>query len=160
MRIDGVIGRRLSRAQAQEADAELVKIRAKHGRVTPRLIVNWAKPKSNPLHKHFEWDADRAAAQYRLRQAQQLVHAVRIVVTVPARAQPYETRAWVSTIDKFGRNYLPMMEALSQKQTRELVLAEAFQAMEQLVKRYRELVELAPVFEAIEKTLKRRKKAA
>ena len=38
----------------------------KHGKLTPSLLVEAAKPKNSPAHDGFEWDDKKAGAEYRL----------------------------------------------------------------------------------------------
>lgn len=46
--------------------------------VTPRLIVDEAKPVESPLHPHFDWDDASAADKHRLHEARLLRSSLRI----------------------------------------------------------------------------------
>lgn len=50
----------------------------KHGELTPQIVVEEARPKTAPLHGHFEWNNDVAGEKYRLVQAAELIRSVRI----------------------------------------------------------------------------------
>lgn len=53
----------------------------KSGRLTPELVVRDAEDARSPLHSQFEWDDSKAAEQYRLEQARDLIRSVELKVT-------------------------------------------------------------------------------
>jgi hypothetical protein len=61
--------------------AELEAIKAKEGRLTPRLVLETAKDKAHPLHSRFEWDNAVCGERYRLIQAQDLITQVKVTYT-------------------------------------------------------------------------------
>jgi|CXWL01.1.fsa_nt_gi hypothetical protein len=154
-----ILGRKLSNKKAAMADAEFKKILTQHGRITPSAVVNWARPASNPLHEYFEWNKNKAHERYLLDQAQRLIQEVSIIV-MNVKKKPVRVRAWVSTVDRHGRHYSPIIPVLSKKETRDQLLAEALQALEHLRKKYEILSELAEVFESAQRVSKKLKKAA
>jgi hypothetical protein len=163
VKIEDIVGnKRLSKRDAQEANAELAKIRQRYGKVTKELVVKWARPSRNPLHKHFEWNRDKAAHQHRLNQAGALIRSIRVVIRIDEHKEPETVRAQVSLMNTHGASYVPMVEALSVEETRRQLLVEALRELDQLRKRYSILQELAVVFAAIEKVAARkgRKRAA
>lgn len=54
---------------------------AKNGRLTPRDVIDYARPDDSPLHEYFEWDDSIAADQYRLYQARKLIARVEVNYT-------------------------------------------------------------------------------
>lgn len=64
---------------AETAATELRNHYHRHGRITPRALVDEAEPDDAPLHPCFEWDDEVAGDKYRLLQARKLVRAVRVV---------------------------------------------------------------------------------
>lgn len=130
---------------------ELERIRlAGGGLLRPEDVVAAARPADSPLHDQFEWDDGRAAGEYRLWQARQIIRvAVRIL---PPEEQPI--RAYVSLrTDRTvtGGGYRSLCEVLSDRQLREQLLAEALDDMEGFGRKYGRLKELAPVFAAAKK---------
>jgi hypothetical protein len=68
---------------AQTAGEELERIRVLHGgKLKPDDILKSARATNSPIHGVFTWDDKRAAHQYRLSEARQLVRAL---VTVNER---------------------------------------------------------------------------
>lgn len=53
-------------------------IEAKQTVVTPRAVVEAARPKFSPLHRYFEWSDTKAARLYREVQAGRLIRAVSV----------------------------------------------------------------------------------
>lgn len=52
-----------------------------NGTLTPEVVVEDAKNPSSVLHDYFEWDDHKAAKEYRLDQARELIRSVRYVET-------------------------------------------------------------------------------
>jgi hypothetical protein len=48
------------------------------GRLTPDAVVEAAADPDSPLHCHFTWDDEEAAALYRVEQARMLIRSVRV----------------------------------------------------------------------------------
>lgn len=59
----------------------LNRIERSQGIITPQAVVDFAKPKSSPLHKYFQWDDTIAAARYREWQARELIAKVEVKVS-------------------------------------------------------------------------------
>jgi hypothetical protein len=73
-------GSRLPDDQAEEVEAELDQIADQRGYLTPRMVVEAARPQTSRLHQYFEWDDQAAAEEYRLAQARHLVRSVTVRV--------------------------------------------------------------------------------
>jgi hypothetical protein len=147
---EGITGRKLSKADAVEANAELEKILAEHGRVTSALVLEEARSSASVLHKHFNWDDTSAAEERRLDQAGDLIRSVRVILRSGPHREVETVRAWLSVQDDAGRNYQPVATVLSVEETRRQILSEALAELDTLKKKYRLLSELAVVFAAVE----------
>lgn len=65
---------------ADRAAAELERVRESNGgKLTPKDVVNEARPKTAVLHPCFEWKDAVAGELYREHQARNLIRAVRVV---------------------------------------------------------------------------------
>lgn len=76
----------------QDVEARLRRLQDRHGRITPRSVVDDARNPESPLHGFFEWDDSKAAEAYRLDQARALIRGCPVVVThetVTIRPQAY-----------------------------------------------------------------------
>lgn len=62
--------------------AELAAIRKKHGKLTPRIVLEAVRPKTHPLHSRvFDKSVPAAAEAYYLGRAQELITLVRVSYT-------------------------------------------------------------------------------
>jgi hypothetical protein len=120
----------------------LIALRSKNGVLTPRLIVEDARPETSPIHNHFEWDNAVAAEAYRLEQARDLVRSVRVSYTAPSGREE-KTRAFVN-LQREGapsRDYTPVEEVAADPVLQALALREAERAWRELYERYKHLDE-------------------
>lgn len=58
--------------------AQLEAVRARHGRLTPDVVLDDAREPGHPLHSRFEWNDSVAAERYRREQAHELIRSVRV----------------------------------------------------------------------------------
>lgn len=72
---------------------ELATIQEREGALTPPLVVDAARPEDAVLHPVFEWDNEKAAEAYRMKQARELIRAVEVVVDSDGKEQG--TPVWV-----------------------------------------------------------------
>jgi hypothetical protein len=122
------------------------------GILQPAIVVDEARPVSSPLHKRFEWNNGKAAQEYRLWQARQLIRVV--VETIAGSEGKHEVFVSLTTDRKDG-GYRVMAEVLSDKSMREQMLMDAKCEMELFHHKYVRLRELSLVFKAIKKTAKK-----
>ena len=61
---------------AEVAAKEMDRVRQEAGALTPKSLVDAARPKDAPLHPAFEWSDKKAAEAYRQHQASTLIRAV------------------------------------------------------------------------------------
>lgn len=66
-----------SAGDAQKIGPVLAEL-AEQGGVTTRDVVDAARSKNSPLHKYFEWNDKVAADKFRLRQANDMLSAIRV----------------------------------------------------------------------------------
>jgi hypothetical protein len=129
---------------------------ARGGRLNPRRVVQWARAhRASALHGCFQWDNTKAAEQYRLWQARELIVSVEVKYEDGQRRQVY-----VSPLPSRGREggYRRLVDVLSEKEARAQFLAQALEELERVCAKYEDLTELAGV--RAEVRLVRAKKAA
>lgn len=66
---------------SREAIKRLEEIERRDDTLRPSAIVAEAQDPESPLHEYFEWDDRKAAADWRLNQARELIRKVRLVIT-------------------------------------------------------------------------------
>jgi len=128
---------------------ELEQIRKSNGGLLrPLDVVEFARNPKTALHGRFTWDDSKAANEYRLWQARQII---RVSVTVIPNAEK-EYHAYVSLKDdrkQEGGGYRSTVSVLRHSVRRDAMLREAMEELDVFRRKYAILTELAPVFEAI-----------
>jgi len=141
---------RLYKVPAEAAGKELERIRIKYGTLKPKNVVEESKDESSVLHSIFQWDNEKAADAWRIRQAQDLIRNV--IVTVNKQEVKCNVRAYVNVADSpFNlASYVPIDEALRNEYTRKQLLDDAKHDMESFVAKYRTLDELGGIVSQME----------
>jgi hypothetical protein len=129
----------ITNVNPQAAGEELERIRAQKGKLVPSYIVEAAVDPESPLHNAFEWNDARASQEHRLNQARRLVSSIRVLNSPTAK--PIRAFVTVRTPDH-GRTYMPTVEAMSDADLRERVLAEIRNSIESIEQRYAHFVEI------------------
>lgn len=129
--------------------------------LTPRLVVDTARPKSHPLHSHFEWDDSIAGEKYREHQASELIRSVRISYK-NGNDTEQEIRYFVSIKESEGYAYHPAEVVAADEKLTAIVLREMEREWKQLHARYNHFQEFTDLIQrTMAETMKgRRKKAA
>lgn len=148
------------KADAQAVGEQLYELqRLNDSRLTPRMVVDEARPVDSPLHPCFEWDETRAAELYREGQARQVISSIR--VTGIGAAASVLTRVYVNVVEQVGEDrqhvYMPVVRVLEDDQLLAQVRAKAaadlkafedryaqFEALVEIGRTAREQVEMLP----------------
>lgn len=134
--------------KAQDAGEHLEKLERQHGSVTPKLIVDDARPKTALLHKCFEWDDAEAAEKYRESQAGFILRNL-VNVSVTQSPELSEVRAFVNVVKEGDSKFVSVTTAMSNDEMRQHVLKTALSELMAFKKKYGQLEELAEVFAAL-----------
>lgn len=144
--------KRIPRAQFLSDEFERIRV-AHDGALSARDVVREAAPAASRLHKYFTWNNIKAADEYRLWQARQLI--AEVVVIIPK--SKVAMRHYVSVMsDRKDAIYRTVEDVMSNKDYREQLLAQALDDLEYWQQKYGQFSELAVIYEAIEKTRKNR----
>jgi len=119
------------------------------GVLKAEAVVEYAKDKRTALHSRFCWDDTKAAHEYRLWQARELISVA--VVVLPDTGKQY--RAYVSLRGdrKSGGGYRSLASVLSDAALRKRMLADAMSDFTYWQEKYQDLRELVPIFTASQK---------
>jgi hypothetical protein len=131
---------------------ELKRIASTHGgMLNPPDVVEFARNPRTELHSKFQWDDTKAATEYRLWQARDLILRVRVDLTDPS-GETTEVRAFVSLgSDRGEGGYRAIVDVMSQENLRLELLDEAKRDMKRFRDKYKTLSELSDVFAAMAK---------
>lgn len=140
--------------KAQVAGEFIEKLEEKHGKVTPRIILEASKKANAPLHSCFEWDDTKAAEKYRESQAAAILRNLTVTVETVEEETPKTVRAFVRATEE-KHSYISIVAAMNNEQLRESLLQAAFDELREFQRKYADLQELAEVFAAITKAEKK-----
>ena len=118
----------------------LMDLREKQGYLTPRVVVDDARPPTSQLHDRFEWDDSVAGEKYRLDQARDLIRSVKITYVEP-NGKVARTRAFISIESPERQEYFPAEEVRDDPMMSALALRTAEREWRSLFTRYRHLEE-------------------
>jgi len=118
------------------------------GKFTPRHILQDARNPNSPLHSFFEWDDSAGAEKHRLQQARGLIRAVVVTYRDEEKEEDLQPVAAFVHIPKGeDSHYESTAEAMSEKETRELILRRAWREFQSWRKRYEQLDEFGKLFD-------------
>lgn len=140
--------RGLQKAPAQVAGEIMEQLEQSEAGLSPASLLDASRDENAPLHNEFEWDDAKAAEEYRLNQAGQIIRNV-YRVTVETQEQA-PVRAFVPTGERQNA-YVSIATALTNEQWRKNLLEQAKRDMQAFSAKYRNLDELSEVLNAMKK---------
>lgn len=142
---------------AQAIGEFMANIYIEHKYLTPELVI--ANIKGTELEKLLEWDNKKAAHNWRLQQARNLINHIEIInlpggnIEVRAFHQVTIKIVSIETSDKQMtlRVYKPIQDILENKDEKEEILQDILDQFVDLRVKYKPYRELDPIFKAIDK---------
>lgn len=126
-----------------------------YGSLTPKMVVEEARPTSHPLHTHFEWDDSIAGEKYREHQASELIRSVKIKYVRRDKEQTEDVRLFVSVRDpEGGYAYHPVDVIAEDPLLSQIVLRDIEREWVQLRNKYGHIKEF---FEIVQKDIEAKK---
>ena len=142
------------KVSAEIVGNELSKIEEENGQVTKENFLETARSEESPLHNLFEWNDTVAAEKYRLSQAGYYIRML-VKTLVQEEEKPKTFRAFVSISNHEEKGqFIDTQKALSQEDTRKIVLNNALKELNVFKSKYENLNELSVVFAAIDEVTK------
>jgi hypothetical protein len=125
-------------------------------RLRPEDVLNEARKRNHPLHRHFIWDNDKAAELYRIDQARALIRSVKIIAA--EEVNQAAGRAYHSIQDN-GRSYRSASEIKSSVSLQLSLYLAALRDLKAWEKRYRSIAHICELVgvarEELEQTITR-----
>ena len=145
---------------AQDAGEYLHEMSVKEGGVTPARVLDASRAEDALLHPCFEWNDTKAAEAHRLYQARKLIgHLVCTIIREDdgkTSNDPVEVRAFVNTSDESHAErglFKPVISALSDEDSRRIVLDNAKRDAIHFKDKYATLSEFSEVIRAIDRVV-------
>lgn len=130
----------------KEVKEEALKaIYKKHGILKPSDVVEEAADEDHPLHQYFQWDDTKAAHEYRLWQARELIVSVRIEWD-----EKVTDLYWNGIIEKDGKSeqgYFAIQRMLSDEDLYFQVLEDAIKELKYFQEKYSGLKDLKGIID-------------
>lgn len=124
------------------------KLEKKEGTLTSQNVLESARSEKSPIHSLFEWDNTKAAEQYRLKQAAQLI--CNLTVEIETDDKPIECRAYMDVSEAKVGSFINVQSAFQSEESREVVLRRALNELSAFKTKYKNLLELQDVFDVID----------
>lgn len=139
---------------AKEVRNELRRIHDIRGELKPADVVEESKPKVALLHPCFEWNDTKAATEYRLHQARNIINIVQVTTTdAVGRKSTVPEFINVTTPtdeDARARNYQPIEVAMDDPATRRTIMEACLNRLLMVRDNYRNFMEFNRVWAAID----------
>lgn len=149
-----VKGARISQKEAQRVGPELFRL-ARQGILTPEAVVDAARNRRSILHRHFEWNDEAAAYEFRLVQARTLIRSIAIEVKdEQGRVAPVRGLFDVTLEDR-TRGYMPTPIVMATPYLRDQIEDRARTEMEAWIGRYKAIASLAEASRVAQEALRK-----
>ena len=127
------------------------------GKITPREVVSKARSEDSPIYDCFEWDDGRAAEFYRVKQAQNLMNHIQIIVEYAGeeKAIPMFINLVIDKEGKSERKYIQTEIVARDEGLRKQAIEQALRELIAWQIRYKDIEELGAIFSVIEETQQR-----
>lgn len=143
------------KADPQKIGAALEVISAKAGgHLTPDAVVDAAKDRKSILHRHFEWNDEKAAHAYRLDQARSVIRAIHMDGQETENGM---ARAFMSIREKSGTTYRNLNDVLNSQDLQQRVLAQAERDLLAWETRYKSIEDVCSLVKAARERLSARR---
>lgn len=145
---------------AKRYGAELKMLYKEHGSLNPAVVIEYARthPES-ALYGRFTWDDTKAAHEYRLWQARQLIGDFKIVRADPRDGSDRNVRMFISPVEQRGDGgYSSLTEVLDDEQRRSRFIDQALVEYQSIGEKYIDLTELSEIRDAVDRAVAVRKK--
>ena len=145
-------GARLKAGMTPEiVGAELERLRKENGgTITPDYVLLNSKDPTSPLHEHFEWNNKKAADKWRRSEAGYLIRSIVVRFIETPKQEP--VRAFVNVGSPNDPKFNTIVNAMSEKESRERVLTRAKNELRSWKNRYKTLTEFAALIDIIDET--------
>lgn len=137
-----------------EIRKELEAIRERRQILTAPIVLEEARDPGSPLHKYFTWNVGQAAEERWLDQARSLIRVAQVVIRHDTGQTTVNT-AYVSIKKDTGRQYVPVLEALSEAEMAQKVEEEFWDDLQAFIKRYESIESISGVLAEIQAILNR-----
>lgn len=129
----------------KQVGEEFERIREAHGELKPEYVVEESRPEGALLHDLFQWNDTIAAELWRKEQASKYIRSVHVEIRNEKVTCTVRAFVNVTPAKSQPRQYIPMTEAILNKDAYADLLQQAKEEMAAFVRKYSQLEELNAV---------------
>lgn len=131
-------------------------IEEKQGSVTNEAFLEASRDKKSPTHSLFEWNDKVAGEKYRLIIANQVIRQLNVEIIREDQEEKVFVPAFINVKEpRSGAEYVNIVEALSNEESKELILTRIRRELHNFIERNKHIEELAEILsEALEELQK------
>lgn len=127
--------------------SRLAELRNEQPELTPRIIVDDARPDDAVLHDYFEWRDDIAGEKWRVEQARSMARSVMVVIEEETTREPIRTRAFVGVMNesRTEHRFEPIATVLNDKALYAQICRRALADLDSFRERYSQFTSLKQI---------------
>ena len=122
-------------------------IEAKKGTVTKEALLDASRSSKSPTHLLFEWDDHKAAESYRLSVASKVITQLQIEVIKEESGDKLMIPAFINVNSERDSKYLNIVEALSNEESKELIIERLRREVKAFIERNKHIDELVMILQ-------------
>ena len=122
-------------------------IEAKKGTVTKEALLDASRSSKSPTHSLFEWDDHKAAESYRLSVASRVITQLQIEVIKEESEDKLMVPAFINVNSERDSKYLNIVDALSNEESKELIIERLRREVKAFVERNKHIDELVMILQ-------------
>ena len=120
-------------------ESTLGQLEKQKGMILPKDLVDIARHEDSPIHEMFEWDDSKAAQEYRLQQARQMIREVRVEIEGKTTQAYYNVKVQER---EPSQGYVSVTRILADEQMSQSLIKDALREIDHWQKRYETLEQL------------------
>lgn len=122
-------------------------IEDENGEVTNKAFLDYSRDENSETHCLFEWDDAKAGELYRLGVSTSIINQLQIVYMDNEESEPQKYTAFVNVDSERNAKYVNIVTALSERESKDLVIRRIKRDLESMKRKYRSFKELADLLE-------------
>lgn len=135
----------VSKVGADVVGKVIEEIEQENGVVTRELFLEASRDEKAPTHCLFDWNDESAAEKYRLDQSRHIINHLKVEIVREDKKVEYVVPAFINVRNENSATYQNIVTALSDQESRELILERLRREVDQLVIRNRHIEGFAEI---------------
>lgn len=134
--------------KADVVGSVIEEIEARDGTVTKEAFLDASRPEDSPTHSMFEWNDAMAAEKWRLEESRHIIINLQVTYDDASDSGKKDVSAFVNIKSERKAEYKNIIDALSDQESRALIIERINRDLDQIIERNRHIEELADILES------------